>query len=462
VIFTKNATLKNPQNTNPHDTDKHPALAQNTHAPLAPEIEILKILSDHIQSHTLFKNHVYLVGGMVRDFLLNLPIKDIDLVVDVSGGAQKFCEDFHQKFPQISSTPHELGRGYPIWHILIKKIGVDVAETQKECFPDPQSRQRITTFGSFSEDIFRRDFTINMLAYDFTLDQIIDPSGCGREDLQNKIIRTHPQLDPDKVFSDDPLRMLRAVRFAVKFDFQISEKTQASILKNADRLQIVSSERILSELEKIIFCGGFVKALQLFYDLGLFSFIFKNLDFNKIDVLINNEKMQKAPNTVQTQLAFLGVNQNPKDFTSFLDFLKLDHKTRQNIIKTVEGYCGAYSLISPAVSANDEILLQQRTWARKYNEVLENIFFLIPEQKDHFSQALHTPLRTKPLIKVDDLQKEFSVSGAQIGKLLDIALLLEDRWILKNQKEISVDLSWALLKEHLKQQSKITGHSNNN
>ena len=408
------------------------------------EIEILNILSQHIQSHSVFKNHVYLVGGLVRDFLLNLPIKDIDLVVDFPRGAQKFCEDLHQSFPDITSTPHELGRGYPIWHVMIKKIGVDIAETQKECFPDSQSRQRLTTFGTFAEDILRRDFTINMLAYDFTTDQILDPCGCGLKDLKAGLIQTHPELNPDKVFSDDPLRMLRAVRFACKFNFKISENTKASITKNSERLKIVSSERILSELEKIVTAGQFPKALGLLNELGLFPFVFKNLEFDRMNLSHNLKKIQKAPQTLKAQFAFLGINQNLEHFTEFLQFLKLDNQTRQSLLKTV---AGLKELTQPLVPWTD---LHKRAWARKYHAVLENIFAVEPDLKTDFAQALKVPIRLKPLIDVDALKKTYQLQGEQIQKVLSKALELEDRWILENQKEIPAQLSWQLLADFIK------------
>ena len=188
----------------------------------------------------------YVVGGYVRDIFLKRDSKDVDFVTIGSG------------ITLAEAVANRLDRAYIN---VFKNFGTAQIKTdewefefvgaRKESY-DRNSRKPKVEDGSFEDDIFRRDFTINTLAISLQRDsfgELIDTFN-GLEDLQNGIIKT--PLDPKITFSDDPLRMMRAVRFATQLSFRIEDKTFAALKSEAKRLTIISQERITDELQKII------------------------------------------------------------------------------------------------------------------------------------------------------------------------------------------------------------------
>ncbi len=264
------------------------------------ENEISRLISDLLRTNLKFKsefeNKIFSVGGFVRDQILKVNSNDLDLVIERPDGAKKVSELIHAQFQNETTAPFQKGLGYPIWSLNFttdivyenqiyhtKQGSVDFADSQMECFPDPKTRKRITTYGNLNQDIRRRDFTINMIAQNLTTLEMLDLSGRGLSDLNVGLIETHPENNPDQIFSDDPLRMLRAIRFASKYNFKISDGIQKSIQKNAHRLQIVSGERITDELKKIILNGHFNPALKTMIELEVFHQIFPGTDQIKIN-----------------------------------------------------------------------------------------------------------------------------------------------------------------------------------
>jgi tRNA nucleotidyltransferase/poly(A) polymerase len=250
-----------------------------------PEQQLERFLLKWIQT-TDFKDFVFSVGGYVRDQVLNKPSKDLDIVVNQRNGAKNFTHYLHENFMGSTSQPYELGAGYPIWHISFKDnieyqgeifevcgAKMDVADTQKEMFPDNASRQRITGFGTLEEDCYRRDFSINSLYRNLSNGKLCDITGISLYDIENGIIRCNPKVSSDKIFNDDPLRMLRAIVFKTRFDWKIHYNTWKSIIRNAFRIQIVSKERILVELIKTIKTGKFYQVIELMDESGLLGYI---------------------------------------------------------------------------------------------------------------------------------------------------------------------------------------------
>jgi poly(A) polymerase len=217
----------------------------------------------------------YIIGGWVRDCLLKRdhPDKDIDIVVIGSGIdiARKTARKIH---PGIKVIVY---RNFGTAMFKSDEYDLEFVGARKESY-DRTSRKPIVENGTLEDDQKRRDFTINALAISINKDtfgELIDPFG-GIEDLKKKIIRT--PLDPDKTFSDDPLRLMRAIRFATQLNFTIEESTFNSIKENAERIRIVSPERIITELNKIIMCRHPSKGFILLEKSGLLKIIFPELD----------------------------------------------------------------------------------------------------------------------------------------------------------------------------------------
>ena len=204
---------------------------------------VFKVASQIIAEEGL---EAYVIGGYVRDHLLGRPCKDFDIVVVGSGlELAKRCAE------RLRVKKVSLFENFGTAHFKYKDLDVEFVGARKESY-QRDSRKPIVENGTLKEDQERRDFTINALALSLnaeTYGDLIDPFG-GIEDLQNGIIRT--PLDPNTTYSDDPLRMMRAIRFATQLAFKIESKSLQAILDNAKRLEIISRERIMDELNKII------------------------------------------------------------------------------------------------------------------------------------------------------------------------------------------------------------------
>ncbi len=214
----------------------------------------------------------YVIGGFVRDLLLGRPSKDIDVVVVGSGievakqVALSFGKNSQAKYYGQFGTAMIRYAGWEIEFVGARKESYKL-----------YSRKPIVEDGSLEDDQNRRDFTINALAISLNkkdYGKLIDPFN-GLDDLANKTIRT--PLDPDITYSDDPLRMMRAIRFATQLGFAIESKSWEAIVRNRNRLRIVSIERITDELNKIVGAEKPSTGFKLLYDSGLLQVFFPQM-----------------------------------------------------------------------------------------------------------------------------------------------------------------------------------------
>jgi len=212
----------------------------------------------------------YVIGGFVRDLFLNRPSKDIDVVVVGSG--IEYAEAVGRKL----NTKVAVFKNFGTANIKYQDLEVEFVGARKESYRS-DSRKPIVEDGTLQDDQLRRDFTINALAINLNADhfgELLDPFD-GIKDLENKLIRT--PLDPEVTFSDDPLRMMRAIRFASQLNFNIDPAALNAIKTQKQRITIVSKERITDEMNKIILSKKPSIGFKHLFDTGLLQLIFPQM-----------------------------------------------------------------------------------------------------------------------------------------------------------------------------------------
>jgi tRNA nucleotidyltransferase/poly(A) polymerase len=213
----------------------------------------------------------YIVGGYVRDLLMERESKDVDFVCVGSG--VKLARAVQRKIKKSSLTVY---KNFGTAQVKTGSLELEFVGARKESY-QRHSRKPIVEDGTLKDDQKRRDFTINSLAIGLTGEnygKLIDPFD-GVKHIRQKIIKT--PLDPDITFSDDPLRILRAIRFATQLNFDIAVETTAAITSNINRLSIVSKERITDELNKIILSPVPSYGFKLLYHTGVLQAIFPEM-----------------------------------------------------------------------------------------------------------------------------------------------------------------------------------------
>lgn len=214
----------------------------------------------------------YLIGGYVRDLLLGRPSKDIDVVVVGSGIS--FAEALRKRLGRGAKLA--LFKTYGTAQVKTRELEIEIVGARRESYHHT-SRNPIVEQGTLEDDQNRRDFTINALAICLNqarFGELIDPFG-GLEHLERKIIKT--PLDPNTTFSDDPLRMMRAIRFATQLGFTVKDETLISIWHNRQRLEIITKERISDELNKIMLAPKPSVGFHLLDRTGLLPIVFPEL-----------------------------------------------------------------------------------------------------------------------------------------------------------------------------------------
>ncbi len=227
------------------------------------------------ETHT----EIYVIGGFVRDIFLNRPSKDIDILVIGNG------IEFAEAAGKILHTKVAVFKNFGTAMLRSSDLEIEFVGARKESYRS-DSRKPVVENGTLEDDQKRRDFTINAMALGLNssnFGKLLDPFH-GIDDLEHQLIRT--PLNPIETFSDDPLRMMRAIRFATQLNFKIDEEATKAIKLNGHRIKIVSTERITDELNKIILAKQPSIGFNYLFDTGLLKHVFPPMvDLYGVDII---------------------------------------------------------------------------------------------------------------------------------------------------------------------------------
>lgn len=455
---------------------------------------------------TPFANKAFAVGGYVRDEYLGINAKDLDIVVEMKDGSEKLTSFIHKQFPIEISTPRQMGKGYPIWQITFKSnieykndvfetkgAIIEFADTMKETFPDSNTRQRETEPGNLQDDVERRDFTVNMLMKDLTSGEIKDLTGVSKSDIEKGILRGHPNVSLDTIFSNDPLRMIRLVRFQAKYNWQIPTSVLKTVKRNADRIKIVSAERIMAELEKVMVLGKLDKAIRLMKVTGLLQYVLPEIEaLSNVDQGSKHQEgdafkhtllvLQNAPKTIEGQLAallhdvgkpqtqtalndeihFLGHEKVSAEIAeAILKRLKFDNSVISRVTTIVENHMRPHSLQG---NASDKAL---RKFIRDVGDELVDAILdmaeadvkgkipfenYVPELRKDIEKIRTAPIkmRTQPILNGKEIMDILDIKpSALVGQVGAYLTDLEDDYASK-KKELTKEIAKQLILKKFK------------
>lgn len=223
-------------------------------------------------SGTEFENRVFFVGGCCRDDIMGCEIKDIDISVALPDGGIRLAQWLYAE-GHAASEPSVFHDFHTAKFRLAEypEIELESVQTRKESYPDRESRNPVTSYGTHEEDCMRRDLTVNALYQNVSTGEIVDITGKGLEDIRDHIIRT--PADPYRTYDEDPLRILRCVRFAARFGWEIEEETLAAMNAMVPRMSILTPARISEEFLKMLQDDRPAMAVELLCSIGAVEYV---------------------------------------------------------------------------------------------------------------------------------------------------------------------------------------------
>ncbi len=216
----------------------------------------------------------YIVGGFVRDLVLGRTPKDLDVMVDAEEGGMKLAQLLYKEYKTIEPV---LFPRFGTAKIIIDGEDVEFVAPRKE-FYEEDNRKPKTEKGELWDDAMRRDFSVNALFLNLENNEILDLTGNGINDLNNKILRVTDEKNPDIIMINDPLRIMRLFRQASQLDFSIDKNTYDAVIRNASKITTISKERVQEELNKILLTEKPSIALELLKQSGVLKYISPELD----------------------------------------------------------------------------------------------------------------------------------------------------------------------------------------
>ena len=224
-------------------------------------------------SGTEFENRVFFVGGCCRDDIMGCEIKDIDISVALPDGGIRLAQWLHAEGHTVSE-PSVFHDFHTAKFRLAEYPGIELesVQTRKESYPDRESRNPVTSYGTHEEDCMRRDLTVNALYQNVSTGEIVDITGKGLDDIRDHIIRTPG--DPYRTYDEDPLRILRCVRFAARFGWEIEKETLAAMKTMVPRMSILTPARISDEFLKMLQDDRPAMAVELLCEIKAIEYMF--------------------------------------------------------------------------------------------------------------------------------------------------------------------------------------------
>ena len=395
-------------------------------------------------AETPFEGNIFIAGGFVRDMIIHRPSKDIDIVVANNGlnGGIKFAEFLHEK---LNSTNPVIFERFGTAQIVVEGIEIETVATRKESYNFIDRKPEVID-GTIEDDVRRRDFTVNSLLWDICNEKVIDLLN-GIDDINNKIIRT--TSNPELIFSEDPLRIMRAIRFASQLGFDIETETFTAIKNSVNWLNNISLERIRDEFSKILISDNVSKGLELLKESGILAFLepaFNDIQNNWGSVL---DVVNKSKSNIEHRLTAL--------------FHDMDEVVAKNFMKKFKFTNAQIELVNIAIVGQrlfdnnlnfdpkqirkfansfgkDKLLfLMDLVFAKNVNmEAVENLKDFIERDKI-INNNITLPFTGK------DIMSRFNLkSGLKIGELIN---LVKDN--LFENPDLSEEDMWNLIEQAL-------------
>lgn len=384
--------------------------------PSKEQIDATFDLLKNVLKNTKFAGKVFVAGGAVRDMVMGLDPKDIDLVVEMEDGGLKFARFLARQlgifkqgsnpveFPRFGTAKVAFDR---VTHngVPLDGVDVEVVQTREEEY-EPGSRKPTTRYGTIKNDVFRRDLTINSLLMDLVSGEIVDLTGKGKEDIAKGVIRT--PSEPDRIFQDDPLRLLRAVRFAGRYNYTMPDYMKAAIKKNAPKLKQISAERIREELQKILSGANPNVGVRFLYDLGLMPFTVPQLIGKENDARYAAEHGEGFLGKLALMLKNVPMGE-VKKIGRQLKMSSDEANAITNIVQAIQQIDGDHSNASILKAGSDLV----KSGLDQYIKLLEPLDKQVGQLKPYFFKGPKVP------VSPDELMKRFELKpGPIIGKIV--------------------------------------------